>query len=183
MFFVDEFGHEDFADPKYRVYALGGCAVMAGNVDQVIKEPWCTMKAAQFGGADVPLHAADLTNPTAEQLNALGEFFRNQPFGRFAVTMTGDTLLPEGRKPLSVMPMVLRRRWEELASRCHPTPVEFAFLHEASERGDPLIEKVLWPYDLVHIEGKQIPVHHGFMAKSSDEALEVADFVVQAAGQ
>lgn len=182
MFFVDETGDEDFADPKYPIFGLGGCAVMAGAVDDAIKRPWRDLKAAYFGGADKPLHAAALRDITDQQALALGNFFRKQAFGRFAVTMTGKTELPEGHRPLDVLPNLLRRRWEELASRCSPTPVEFALLHEASQRGDPLIER-FFGTTIIRINGIEVPVHHGFMPKASDEALEVADFVVQAAGQ
>jgi hypothetical protein len=34
MFFADETGHEDFADPNYRVFGIGGCAVLAAAIDQ-----------------------------------------------------------------------------------------------------------------------------------------------------
>jgi hypothetical protein len=34
MFFAYETGHEDFADPNYRVFGIGGCAVLAAAIDQ-----------------------------------------------------------------------------------------------------------------------------------------------------
>jgi hypothetical protein len=61
-----------------------------------------------------------------------------------------------------------------------PLPVEVAFIHEASDRGDELLEKYFGP-SIVTIDGRQVKVHHGIMPKG-DEALEVADFVAQAAG-
>jgi hypothetical protein len=182
MFLNDETGHEDFADPRNRVFGIGGCAVMAGAIDTAIKAPWRALKERYFGGQSVPLHAADLRAPTEEQLAALGKFFRQQEFGRFAVTMTASTSMPAGRRSFDVMPGIIRARWQELAARFQPTSVEVAFLHEASERGDPLIEEFFG--ELVgHIDGKTIATHHGLLPKSAgDESMEVADFIIQAAG-
>jgi hypothetical protein len=98
------------------------------------------MKALHFGGADAPLHASVLRSPTNEQVTALGQFFEKQVFSRFAVTMTRNTKLPDGIKPIRAMPGLLRRRWEALVPRFVPLPIEVAFMHEASERGDKLLE-------------------------------------------
>jgi hypothetical protein len=94
--------------------------------------------------------------------------------------ITFKTKLPEGVKPIQAMPSLLRRRWEELVPRFVPLPVEVAFIHEASDRGDQLLERYFGP-STVTIDGKTVVVRHGIMPKG-DEALEVADFVVQAAG-
>jgi hypothetical protein len=61
-----------------------------------------------------------------------------------------------------------------------PLPVEVAFIHEASERGDKLLE-TYFGESVAVIDGKRVNAHHGIMPKG-DEALEVADFIVQAAG-
>jgi hypothetical protein len=61
------------------------------------------MKERYFGGADVPLHASDLKDVTAAQLNAVGNFFRTQPFGRFGVTMTVETVLPEDHNTMTTI--------------------------------------------------------------------------------
>jgi hypothetical protein len=180
MFFVDETGHEDFADPNFPAFGMGGCGLLAAAIEQNLRSPWRRMKDRHFGGADVPLHASDLRKPTRQQFAALNEFFETQTFGRFAVTMTHKTQLPSEIKPIQVMPGLLRRRWEELTPRFVPLPVEVAFIHEASDRGDELLEKYFGP-SIVTIDGRQVKVHHGIMPKG-DEALEVADFVAQAAG-
>jgi Protein of unknown function (DUF3800) len=88
LFFIDETGHETFADKNYPVFGLGGCAIDSSSAAAVIAEPWRAMKAAHFGGEDVPLHANELRNPTTEQLDALSKFFREQQFARLAVTMS-----------------------------------------------------------------------------------------------
>jgi hypothetical protein len=66
LFFIDETGHETFADKNYPVFGLGGCAINSSSAAAVIAEPWRAMKAAHFGGEDVPLHANELRSPTTE---------------------------------------------------------------------------------------------------------------------
>ena len=180
MFFVDETGHERFADPNHPVFGMGGCAIMAGAIPEVIRRPWRSMKAEHFGGADSPLHASDLRNPTRAQLEALSHFFSTQRFGRFAVTMNRDSRIPPDTHLYRLLGPVLRKRFEELASHCVPPPVEVAMVHEASERGDPLLERYFGGSH-VAVEGRAVPVHHAIMPKG-DECLEVADFIVHAAG-
>ena len=64
LFFIDETGHETFADKNYPVFGLGGCAINSSSATAVIAEPWRAMKAAHFGGEDIPLHANEIRNPT-----------------------------------------------------------------------------------------------------------------------
>lgn len=180
MFFVDETGHEEFADPNHPVFGLGGCAIMVAAIDEVLRQPWRALKEKHFGGAAMPLHASDLREPTVPQLDALGEFFSTQRFARFAVTMNRDVLLPEGLVPYDIMAPSVRRRFEEIASRCTVAPVEIALVHEASQRGDALLERFFGP-SFATVEGKPVHVHHAIMPKG-DECLEVADFIIQAAG-
>jgi hypothetical protein len=181
MFFTDETGQEDFADPQYPVFEMGGCAILAGAIDRDIRGPWRKMKADHFGGWDIPLHANELRDPTEDQIKALAQFFTSQQFARFAVTMTPATKIQlHGYAPIEAMPGLLRNRWQDLAPRFFPLPVEIAFIHEASERGDPLLQ-TYFGESVATINGVDVPVHHALMPKG-DEALEVADFVVQAAG-
>jgi hypothetical protein len=50
LFFIDETGHETFADENYPVLGLGGCAITSSSADAVIAQPWRAMKAQHFGG-------------------------------------------------------------------------------------------------------------------------------------
>ena len=45
LFFIDETGHETFADKNYPVFGLGGCAINSSSAAAVIAEPWRAMKA------------------------------------------------------------------------------------------------------------------------------------------
>ena len=60
----------------------------------MIAAPWKKMKADDFGGENMPLHASDLRHPFARQSAALSEFFKMQEFGRFAVTLTSAAKSP-----------------------------------------------------------------------------------------
>ena len=120
LFFIDETGHENFADPQYPVFGLGGCAITSSSANTVIAQPWRAMKAAYFGGVDVPLHANELCNPTSEQLDALSKFFREQQFARLAVTMSKSTVLPAGTTPLEIMTGSMMNRYTDLLRRVSP---------------------------------------------------------------
>jgi hypothetical protein len=182
MFFVDETGHEEFADPAYPIFGIGGCAVFAETIERDLKQPWRALKAEFFDGPDVPLHASELRSPSRRQLHALDRFFRNQPFGRFAVTIAKSALLPDRLILHSLLSGSLRKRWEELISRLPIAPAEIAFIHESSERSDGLIERY-FSDTKVQLGGVPLPIHFGFMSKArNDPAMEVADFVIQAAG-
>src|SRR5215472_12642545 len=51
MFFCDDTGHEDFRDRNFPVFGIGGCGIMAGAIEPVLKQPWRAMKAEHFGGS------------------------------------------------------------------------------------------------------------------------------------
>ena len=69
-----------------------------------------------------------------------------------------------------------------MTPRVRPTPTEVAFIFEASERGDALVQRYFSDI-VVTIAGVRVPIQLGIMPKwAGDEALEVADFIVHAAG-
>jgi hypothetical protein len=183
MFFVDETGHETFADDQYPVFGIGGCAILSSVADMEINEPWRQMKAKHFGGPDVPLHAAELRTPTVAQLSALAAFFNDRTFARFAVTMSATTKIHDGSAPYDIAAGLLRNRFQDLLSRLSPVAQEVAFLHESSSRCDKLVERHFGG-NVVQIEGRLVPVHKGLVHKSVGlPALEVADFIMHAAGR
>jgi hypothetical protein len=183
LFFIDETGQENFADPRYPVFGLGGCAITSSSADAVIAQPWRAMKAAHFGGEDVPLHASALRNRTPEQVAALGKFFREQQFARLAVTMSRSSVLPVGKTPFEVTAGAMMNRYTDLLRRVSPEPNELAFLHEASDRLDQLVQEHFGG-TVAQINGKMVPVHKGLFEKLHGlPELEVADFIMHAAGR
>ena len=96
LFFIDETGHETFADKNYPVFGVGGCAINSSSAAAVIAELWRATKAAHFGGEDVPLH-----DFATQQLNSLMPCH----FPRATVCAScGDdvesAVLPTGKTPL-----------------------------------------------------------------------------------
>jgi hypothetical protein len=182
MLFVDDTGHEEFADPRHPVFGFGGCAMMAAFVDREIRTPWQAMKAAHFGGADVPLHAATLAKPTATQLGALSNFFQGGRFQRFAAVIHNLAQLSPQIDPYQAVAGSLLKRFAEITRSWVPRPQEVLIVHEASERGEPLLERYFGKLTL-RTDNGEIPVRQALMDKAVGEpALEVADFVVNAAG-
>ena len=68
LFFIDETGHETFADKNYPVFGLAGCAIkLFGGSSQ----GHCARRRPRISrGVDVPLHAKELRNATTEQFDA-----------------------------------------------------------------------------------------------------------------
>jgi hypothetical protein len=95
LFFVDETGAESLGDPQFPVFGLGGCLVRAEDYRELIAGPWRVMKARHFGGLDVRLHAAELL-PTAEQLEAIAEFFSKGRFFRVAAILKKSSRIGAG---------------------------------------------------------------------------------------
>ena len=102
LVWIDETGEEQFSDPKYPIFGLGGCAVLAGDYGRCLASPWRDLKAKHFGGANVHLHATELQQPGNKQLDALGEFFRSGQFCRVATVLTAlDRLIAASSDLLS----------------------------------------------------------------------------------
>jgi hypothetical protein len=65
LIFVDDTGHEALV-PGHPVYGLGGCVVMAGDLERVIRHPWYELRRQVRGSADTWLHAAALGHPPSD---------------------------------------------------------------------------------------------------------------------
>lgn len=92
---IDETGHEEFADDRHPVFGLGGCACLCGHYDRVIRRPWRELKESLFGGEGKPLHAAELHNPSPDQIAGLRRLFISSTFSRLAALTTSMTILSE----------------------------------------------------------------------------------------
>ncbi len=44
MYFVDETGHQDFADPNFPIYGMGECGLFAAAIERDLRGPWRRMK-------------------------------------------------------------------------------------------------------------------------------------------
>src|SRR5262245_18348862 len=186
--FVDDTGHEALVE-GHPVYGLGGCAVMAPELDRLIRQPWREVRRHVTGSDDTPLHAWRFgRSATKEQIGTVGEFFRAQPFARLGAILTIDTAmtidpaLASEREPIqTTIATVLMKRIADIA-RWTPFQ-ELHVILESSERADPSVEKAFQGFGLQR-DGNPIPVKCSFMSKSAGEpGLEVADFVMHAVGR
>jgi hypothetical protein len=181
MVFVDDTGHEALV-PGHPVYGLGGCAVMAGDLDRLIRQPWHEVRRKVRGSADAPLHAANLGHPPRSQdIDTVADFFRVSPFARIGAVITLKTQRTGTLSVMETMAGVLKNRILDIARWTAFDEVNVIF--EASERVDRDIEAAFADFNLVE-EGRAIPVECFFMPKAvHDPALEVADFVMHAVGR
>jgi hypothetical protein len=179
--FVDDTGHEALVAGQ-PVYGLGGCAALARNLDRVIRSPWREIRRRVTGSPDTQLHASAFAGfATRENIAAVAEFFRVQPFARFGAIISTDTALADELGPIPTIAKVLQARIADIARW---TPFEsLAVIFESSQRADGLVEEAFQGFALEE-GGKPIPVECYFMRKEHAEpALEVADFIMHAVGR
>jgi hypothetical protein len=184
LIYIDESGNESLADKQRPLFILGGCAVLGKDYSISIHEPWRALKSAHFAGADAPLHSSDISTSNTEGINAIGKFFKNNIFHRFAVAVTNNTKIagPHNQVYLNTAQAAI--------NMLNPFPVSAPFervaiIVEESTRGDPQARKYLTDLRAhVHTMSGMLekPIEYYFMSKSlAHPGLEVADFVVHAA--
>jgi hypothetical protein len=177
LVFLDEVGHEEFAGNQH-YFGYGGCAVLARDYE-VLKSQWRTIRQQIAGDPDKPLHAAEV-RPTADQFQALKAFFAGRGFFRVAVTTTKAMTYPDHLHSMQPVVELLKKYVARIVARTSCTSA--ALLFEASSRGDPLLKLHFGNLELFE-SGQSIPVEHCLLAKRHGEiGLEVADFIVSAAG-
>jgi hypothetical protein len=179
--FVDDTGHERLVE-GHNVYGLGGCAVMANDLDRVVRQPWHAVRRKVTGSADTPLHAATFARTaTQEQIETVAEFFRTQPFARIGATVSVKSRLTSDLGPIDIIAGVLKKRIVDIAKWTQFTEVHVVF--ESSDRADRHIEAAFGDFRIEE-NGQAIPVECYFMPKAAhDPALEVADFIMHAVGR
>lgn len=178
--FVDDTGHEALVE-GHPVYGLGGCAVMAPDLDRLIRHPWREVRRKVTGSPDTPLHAASFSRThTQEQIEIVVDFFRTQPFARLGAIITMQATRG-GMEPLLVIAGVLKNRIVDVAKWTPFRDVKVIF--EASDRADRQIEQAFADFRIEE-DDAPLPVECYLMPKSAGEpALEVADFIMHAIGR
>ena len=108
--FVDDTGHEALVE-GHPVYGLGGCAVMADDLDRVLRHPWHEVRRKVTGSADTPLHASSFgRTATDEQIGVVADFFRTQPFARLGAIVSVTSKLAGDMGPVATIAKVLQKR-------------------------------------------------------------------------
>jgi hypothetical protein len=179
LVFVDDTGHETFAGNQ-GFYGLGGCLAMGWGYEH-LKSKWREVRRTINGDPDAPLHASDITaNPKPESFAALRAFFEDRSFLRVAATTTRSVELPTGMHPCIPVMGQLVMEMEALARLVQCERVWIIL--ESSERADPVVKRHFGKLTSINA-AQTLPVEHRLMPKSANEpGLEVADFIVSAAG-
>jgi hypothetical protein len=108
---------------------------VVADYQEHVHGPWAALKERHFGSAGAPLHAAGL-NPNPEQAAAVGAFFKDRIFGRFAAITTDRTDL---RSPLSryqSASLVMGKLIDEAATGYHFDRVAMIFEHNQHRARD-----------------------------------------------
>jgi len=176
---IDDTGHEEFSDPNYKVFGLGGCAFLVRDYQRLIEKPWNYMCETFFPEENRPLHATDIRF-TSEQMGALKHFFEKFQFFRVATTASYKTINEVDRNFLDIVGASLLTCVCEIGKHAN-----FDLLFILFEASDRIESKVLssWSQKKVRSKGKEIEIELGIIPKSSCmPALEVADFIIHTAG-
>jgi hypothetical protein len=189
LVFIDDTGHETFAGNQ-GFYGLGGCLMM-GSAYAHLKEKWRGVRKSINGDPEAPLHASDITaNPKPESFAVLRTFFEDGSFARIAVTTTKEVELPVEMHPCAA---VIGQLWKEIDTVASVLPCKrIWFILESSDRADPVVTGSFGQLTSLNsaaavpawwVAPQAIHVEPCLMPKSAKEpGLEVADFVVSAAG-
>jgi hypothetical protein len=183
LMFIDETGHETFAGDQ-GFYGLGGC-LTTGSGYEYLKLKWRDVRKVINGNSEAPLHGSDITaNPKPESFAALRTFFEDRSFVRIAVTTTRGVGLPAEMHPCVA---VSGQLWQEIGIVAAALASELRckrswIILESSDRADPVVKRSFG--QLTSLNAQQaIHVEHCLMPKSANEpGLEVADFIISAAG-
>jgi hypothetical protein len=177
LVFIDDTGHETFAGNQ-GFYGLGGCVTLGAFYPR-LKETWGAVRRAINGDPELPLHASAMERK-ADNFAALSEFFLDPSFIRIAATATKAVNLPSGMHPC--VP-VMGQLQNEIAFVAATLPCKRVYIVvESSDRANEIVQVCF--SQLSPINGTApLPVVKSLMPKSSNEpGLEVADFIVSAAG-
>jgi hypothetical protein len=178
---LDDTGHEEFKDPHYPVFGIGGCAFLVRDYPGLIENPWNHMCQRFFPDVKRPMHATDLGQLSEVQLNAFKSFFENFQFFRIATTASIKSIKEIDNSFIQIVGASLLKRICEIAKW-----IEFDRLYVLFERSDRVkTKKVIQSLSGQKIKRneKEMQIEVGIVPKSASmPALEVTDTIIHTAG-
>jgi hypothetical protein len=151
--------------PGHPVYGLGGCAVLARDLDPIIRDPWREVRRKVTGSPDTPLHANAFAGfATRENILTVAEFFETQPFFRLGAIILFKTAAADELCLVSTLAKVLQERIREIASRTDFNSL--AVIFESSQRADRLVEEAFEGFGIQE-GGTPLPVECYLCARRS----------------
>jgi len=188
LVFLDETGHERMPT-GHTYYGVGGCAVLARDYERLVVTPWRAFRQFVSGSPTAQLHAFEFGgSATSGQLEAFGNFFRQNQFMRVGAVAAVTTKMPEDqsyKQHLTAIHndehlawMVLRGLPKRILDVANWTKFQsMALVFERNPRSKRLLRSAFDGLTIAE-EGNQLPLDLYEMPKSSGEpGLEVADFV------
>jgi hypothetical protein len=182
---IDETGDASLRDPNHPIFGFGGCAITGADCRTAFDEPWKELKRAHFGSVHAPLHATSIDPGDKDAIQAIGRFFEGAPIARFATVLSRRTVIAgDSTDPYEALAHSFVDQLGRLFRHYQFHRLVLAF--ESSEAGNQQVERRFGKVRpiLLGPDGPfRGPVERCFIPKSAAvAAMEVADFIVQAAG-
>ena len=177
---IDDTGHEEFKDPNYQVFGIGGCAFLVKDYQRLIEKPWNYMCHHFFPDMKRPIHAADLGKLSSEQLGAFKHFFEKFEFFRIAVTASIKSIKEVENGYIEVVGASLLQRICDIGKWA--VFDRLFILFEESERIEMKVIQSL-ANKKIKQNSKEVEIELGLIPKAASlTAMEVADIIIHTAG-
>lgn len=182
LVFIDETGDDKASDKNYPIFGLGGCALFSQDYDHLIHTPWTIFKRKILGNTEGVLHASDieLDNISQDELNLIGEFFKNGEFKRFGFILTSKTSHGVHINKYQILAKLICKHIIDITNNYKAIRKLYIFF-EHSTGGNKSINKYFREIDFIN-DGLKVQVQIIVSRKGIVNGLEVADFIIQAAG-
>ncbi len=183
LVFLDETGDEQLKDPKYPIFGLGGCCILAKNYFILIDRPWSKMKLKMFNLKNKPLHAAG-NSFSYKQITAINNFFLSNEFGRFTTISSLNTQIDTILKMEQVVFYSFCKRVLEIIKWYEFENI--IVIYDNSERLKPKLQEYASTIDFAEkLNGVDTKIETHYCVVNKETALsgvEVADFIIHSAG-
>jgi len=182
LVFVDETGHEQFADNKYPVFGLGGCLFPTNDSTTIVDTPWKTLKQMHFPETTgKAFHAAEIKSATPKQAEALGAFFRQNPLRRFACVIRASASNPDLITTVHVAVPTAVNQIKELLKNVPLTAIHVVW--EDSDRLNQALSDSFSQILFTSTAAVKIPTTYSALPKlTAEPGLEIADCIIHTAG-
>ena len=177
--FIDDTGDPAYRDPVNPVFGLGGCVVLARDLDRLIRHPWRDVRTALAGSATATVHATEAEWRLSKVKEIAIRTFFNEHFSAgslYYIRRTGYVINGQLDDVVVRSTAARNQRIIDVAKWMPFTSIAVIFEH--SKRLELRLQNALGGLSFRE-NGRFIPHEWCWMRKSAAEpALEVADFMM-----